>query len=356
MRIYLAGTSVSNPPDEPKLQELFKRGHKLHSYYHIPVLEKKWYQMNVKNKVDLFLDSGAFSAWTQGTHINIDEYIAFIKENKDSINIYANLDVISIDGSRPNEDTAAATYRNQKIMERHGLSPIPCFHFGEPFNYLYYYVENYEYLALGVAGIKGQQLIPWLNECFSNYICDKDGMPRIKVHGFAITSVPIMIKYPWYSVDSTSWVVTSRMGGLFIPRFNDGKYVYDEQSHKVMVSSRSPGMKEKGKHIDNVPQKERDVYLNYIHACGYTLGKSEFQKVSQTYILREHERWSDSKPKEKDARRMLERIIEPGLSNTYQLRDELNILYFLNLEASRPSWPWAFKVETTPQGFGLNDE
>lgn len=40
MHIYLAGTSVSNPEEEPRMSLLFKKGYKLHSYFHIPILKK----------------------------------------------------------------------------------------------------------------------------------------------------------------------------------------------------------------------------------------------------------------------------------------------------------------------------
>ena len=37
----------------------------------------------MKKPIDLFLDSGAFSAFTQDVEINLKDYIAFIKENQD---------------------------------------------------------------------------------------------------------------------------------------------------------------------------------------------------------------------------------------------------------------------------------
>ena len=80
-----------------------------------------------KNKVNLFLDSGAFSAFTQGAEINIVDYIAFIKKNKKYIETYAVLDVIG---------SAEKTWENQRIMEKAGLSPLPCFHFGEGVKWL----------------------------------------------------------------------------------------------------------------------------------------------------------------------------------------------------------------------------
>lgn len=58
MKIFLASTSVSSPEKQIKMQRLFALGSKLHAYYHIPLLEKKWFEMNTQNKVDLFLDSG----------------------------------------------------------------------------------------------------------------------------------------------------------------------------------------------------------------------------------------------------------------------------------------------------------
>ncbi len=45
--------------------------------------------------VDVFLDSGAFTAWTKRVEIDIQKYIEFIKQNQDVLTVYANLDVIS---------------------------------------------------------------------------------------------------------------------------------------------------------------------------------------------------------------------------------------------------------------------
>lgn len=304
--------------------------------------------MKENRKVDLFLDSGAFSAWTQKTSINIDEYIQFIKDNQGMIEVYANLDVIGIGGKQPNELTAKATLENQKIMEKAGLKPMPCFHFGEPMKYLDYYVKNYDYIALGVAGNSGTKLIPWLNVCFSEHICDDEGMPKIKIHGFAVTSLKLMMMYPWYSVDSTSWVVTGRMGSIFIPPFKNGDWAYDVNPFKIAVSSRSPGIKDAGKHIESVSKSEKAFYLDYITEKGYKLGKSEFKKVKQDYLLLENERWNE--PKSKNDLREVEVIMEVGISNRYQLRDEMNIIYFLDLEKNSKPWPWPFKMKGVQDG------
>lgn len=304
-----------------------------------------------KNKVSLFLDSGAFSAWTRGVEINIWDYIEFIKQHVDVLEVYVNLDVIG-DHREDKRIAAEKTFQNQKIMEDAGLSPLPVFHVGEPFEYLTYYVTKYDYIGLGgMVGVPKATLLPWLDECFEKYICDIRGIPRIKVHGFGMTSFWAMFRYPWFSVDSTSWVKTGRMGSIYVPRFKDGKWDYRKDPWKIAVSSQSPTAKEVGKHITSISPRQRQIVLDYIHAKGYTLGKSRFKEVDQSYKLKENEQWFGKKPKDKNAKRIVEVIEEPGLCNIYQFRDELNIIYFQDLERHMPEWPWPFKKEQKVQGF-----
>src|SRR5690606_18275566 len=205
--------------------------------------------------VDTFLDSGAFSAWTKGMEIDIQKYIEFIKQNQDVITVYANLDVISPDRfSMGTKESAEKTLRNQKNMEEADLSPLPVFHIGEPFEYLEYYVNHYDYIGLGgMVGKSKQTLSPWLDVVFGKYVCDERGYPKVKVHGFGLTSVTLMVKYPWYSVDSTTWTVNARLGKVFVPRLIEGKWVYDEKFWIISISARSPEKKEAGKHFDTLP-------------------------------------------------------------------------------------------------------
>lgn len=296
--------------------------------------------------VELFIDSGAFSAFTQGVKIDLDEYIAFIKQYKDIISVYANLDVIG---------DAAGTLANQKQMEKAGLKPLPCFHYGEPVKYLQYYLERHDYIALGgmAAGPSGATLSStdkgkWLDILFSKYICDEDGMPRVKVHGFGLTSLKLMLRYPWYSVDSTSWVVTGRMGSIYVPK--PWAHSLDEV-WKVSLSNRSPNQSEAGKHLSSFSPNQRQYVLEYIEKKGYKLGKSEFKTESADYALKDKERWNG---KAKGNQREVEMIIESGVCNDYRKRDEINIIYFLDLEKAMPKWPWAFKLTGEGrQGFGI---
>ena len=299
--------------------------------------------MEKEKRVELFLDSGAYSAWSQNEEINIDDYIQFIKEHKDVIDVYANLDVIG---------DAEATWKNQLYMEKKGLKPLPVFHYGEDIKYLKMMLDKkYEYIGLGgMVPISTGDLIHWLDNLFKNYLCDSKGMPIIKIHGFGLTSLKIMLRYPFFSVDSTSWVVTGRMGSIYIPKKKNGIWIYDEDSWKICVSNRSPNKGEAGKHIDTMTPMEKKILLEYIEEKGYKLGKSSYKWVPFEYELKDNERFCEKKPA-KPADREVEVIEERGVSNVYQLRDEINILYFLDLETSMPKWPWAFKLQESQKGY-----
>lgn len=287
-------------------------------------------------QVDLFIDSGAFSAWKQSSEIQVEDYIQFIKEYQDVIDIYANLDVIG---------DPIRTWKNQRKMEKAGLEPLPVFHYGNDLYWLKWYLNyGYPYISLGgMVPVSTNDLITWLDDLFLNHLTDSDGYPVIKVHGFGLTGLRLMLRYPWFSVDSTSWVITGRMGSVYVPRMSNGKWIYDVNSWKVAVSSKSPTTKEAGKHITTLPPRERKVILEYINEKGYKLGESRFVDVDKNYEPKEGEKWAGKKPPENETKRTLEVIDEPGISNQYQQRDEMNIIYFLDLESRMPEWPWPFK-------------
>jgi hypothetical protein len=311
-----------------------------------------------KKRVELFLDSGAFSAWAKGAKIDLQDYIAFIKRHARAIDRYANLDVIgaSQDGEtnqQASERAAKATWDNQMTMEKAGLTPMPCYHYGEDIKWLNKYLDRgHKYIALGgMVPISTAQLIHWLDDLFGGSLANADGTPRVKVHGFGLTSLRLMLRYPWFSVDSTSWVLTSRMGSIYVPREIQGKWSYDVDSWKVAVSSQSPNKKEAGKHISTYSPLEQKTILRYLESKGYKLGQSEFRYELENYELAEGERWSGKA--DGYGERMVEKVLEVGICNSYRQRDELNIIFFRDLEQSMPKWPWSFQKQQRTSGFGL---
>jgi len=171
-----------------------------------PFIKKK----KLRIKQNWFIDSGAFSVFTKNLQIDIDEYIEFVLKN--DLKLYASLDVIG------NE---SATYKNYLYMKNSKANKqIPAFHYGEDIKYLKIYLKESKYVAIGgVAQLKSNtnKLISFLNKCFSEISKHKD----VKIHGYALNNWKILTRYPFYSVDATSWLNPNIYGQHF--KFNDGK-------------------------------------------------------------------------------------------------------------------------------------
>lgn len=152
----------------------------------------------------------------------LDGYIEYLLDHIDELEMYVSLDIIF---------NAKASWEMQKYMESCGLNPLPVFHQGEDWKYLKRYIDNYEYIGLGglAQNASERSYAAFGDEAFK-MICKKDGSPRVKVHGFAMTSIQLMTRYPWYSCDSSTWVSLSRNGWARFPRFNkDGEYAWLER-------------------------------------------------------------------------------------------------------------------------------
>jgi len=288
-------------------------------------------------KISVFLDSGAFSSFTKKVDINIEQYIDFIKSNADLLDHYSVLDVIG---------DAKATLKNQSIMEKNGLKPIPCYHYGDDPNYLKTYIANYDYISIGgMVPISTKDLIPWLTSIFSDFICDESGIPKVKVHGFGLTTLELMFEFPWFSVDSASWAFTGAFGSILIPLKINGIPFHNLPPSRIKISDRASQDTAEAIHFKTLSPAEQKYVLDYIISKGFKLGISSYKEVDKKYKLQENERWV-IKNKEVEVREEL------GVSNDHNMRDKCNIQYFVELEQHFRPWPWAFKSNKL-EGFGL---
>lgn len=176
-----------------------------------------YHGMDIKNKDELLdraggkniiIDSGAFSAWTKKIIIDIDQYIALCKElflsRKENM-YFVNLDVIPGDfGRKPTKDeiekSAQKGWNNMEHMENNGIKCIHVFHQHEDFKWLDKLVKHQEYIGISPANdVTKQQRMVWLDQVFGRI------KNTVKTHGFGATAQEIIHRYPWFSVDSTSW-------------------------------------------------------------------------------------------------------------------------------------------------------
>lgn len=216
-----------------------------------------------------FLDSGAFSAKNQKQVISLDEYCTFLHKYKDQVDMYCGLDIIPADGSAEAKRQAASyTLWQQQEMERRGLKPVPCFHAGEPEEYLAHYAENYPYIALG--GMVDYEISDWLHHVWTHYLINPDGTAKVKVHGFGMTSLSLMQKFPWESVDSTTWLIHSKLGLISLPPWKHGEWDYAKKPLLLGVGDKSSMKKDEGTHISNLSKPQRELAEQYLAQYGFT--------------------------------------------------------------------------------------
>lgn len=148
----------------------------------------------------LFLDSGAFGAFTRGQQIDLAYYCEFIKKHPGKFYPYASLDVIG---------DWRGSARNWDAMRAQGVSAMPTFHMNSPTEELKRLCGESDYLALGgVVGATEETMRPWLDKCWRTI---RDFWPK-KVHVFGVMAQWCLERYPWYSADSSSALVGAGMG------------------------------------------------------------------------------------------------------------------------------------------------
>lgn len=166
--------------------------------------------------VDVFADSGAYSALTCGTTVDEDEYIRWVERWASHFTVAAGPDVIG--------DPVATRDATLRMRERVTSIPVlPTFHVGEDWRYLDFWAERTDYLALGgmVPFVRRPKLLTrWCAEAFRRI------PPTTRVHGFGLTTMSMLQRFPWYSADSSTWANALRFASLRL---------FDEQRGRIAI-------------------------------------------------------------------------------------------------------------------------
>lgn len=226
----------------------------------LPILKSFWYRkealIDMQYTDNFFLDSGAYSAFTQNDEIAVEEYAAFLHEYKDKITTAASLDAIG---------DAKKSYVIYKLLTgTMECDVIPVFHCREDISWLVKYLDmDVPYIALGgMVPETTKWLYGWLDNLWENYLTDSKGKPRLKVHGFGLTVASLMERYPWYSADSTTWLVGSRFGNAVVN--------YPGRSlAQIPISLRHPTVKKgSSNHIKQLSTVEVNWFMQQLEKSG----------------------------------------------------------------------------------------
>lgn len=280
MKLYIAGIYTSNFKIGGSLYNRLTDGEKalrhsvssvLESYHYIG--RQSYVDALRTDKQRVFLDSGAFSAFTKGVEVDLPAYCEYVKRN---IDIIEHVDGIPLASVLDGIGDPLKTWQNQQAMERLGVRPLPCFHYGEDERYLEWYLANYDYITLGgMVPISTKDLLIWLDRIWDKYLTDGSGRPRIRVHGFGLTAYVLMQRYPWFSVDSSSWVQQAANGNIVLTDYRIGSVIY------LPVSDKSPTRRQDGRHIDTMTEIERELLWEHAKKAG-----SDIERLKAEYVSR----------------------------------------------------------------------
>ena len=165
--------------------------------------------------MEFMIDSGAFTIWNTGGSVDREELLAFYQAIKTHFPNAHFINLDSIPGKRGQKPNAAEVKRaceeswdNYMWFKSKGFEVLPVFHEDDEWEYLHRMMKETDYIAISPANDSStKRRIKWLDKVYTILKAD------YKTHGLAATSVQLLKRYPFYSVDSINWKAASIYGG-----------------------------------------------------------------------------------------------------------------------------------------------
>lgn len=280
----------------------------------------------------LFLDSGAHSLYNE--HVKgkkgdsrwvfyqkegkftrefrkyLDLYVEFVRKYKSGIDHYVTVDVIY---------NPELSWQSLKYLEDKGLNPVPVIHARTPLKWIVKHIEaGYKYIGFGGLGQESSKWsYHWWGDQAFNVVCDqKSRLPLVKVHGFAMASPELMIRWPWYSIDTASWAKLAGFGAIYVPHKRNGKFDFSVDPYYMATGHRSRKLKKTRGHYHTVFPMERKVLEEWLEFVDVPIGSVKDGEMD-----------------------------EYGVISSYNARAVANIRYFQLLAESVPKWPWPNNIK-----------
>lgn len=206
MKIY--HVAVDSSRAETEVLQKVKPPNLLLSYFYFRNKSLREFINKIGYQPNIMLDSGAYSAWNKGKGIALTDYMNYIRDNKEYITYYINLDVFG-----DNE----LSYDYYQILKKKGFQPIPVVQYGDDHKewLTRYYEAGERYIALGgTVPIKNKWVVSEWIKILTWYYSD------VKFHLLGSSSRKIIDHCDIYSCDSSTWFMMAING---YPRHIKGK-------------------------------------------------------------------------------------------------------------------------------------
>jgi hypothetical protein len=247
---------------------------------------------------DIMIDSGAFTSWNIGKVMQLKDLIDYnhmmIARYPQHRFVFIALD--KIPGSRGRTATESEiasaveeSYFNfvTMLQEFPNHKVLPVYHSGEDKFIRDRYLSHVPYICLSMnQNLDESQRVKWATEAY---------VPGFDFHGLAATGNRMLSQVNWFSVDSSSWIVTAAMGAILYP--------FGTELRPLAISKDSSLRHDMGKHYLNMSPTEREYVDNFIRSKGY-----DPDSMTTHYIDRmcwNIERWNDNL--------WVKKIVEPNM-------------------------------------------
>lgn len=224
-----------------------------------------------KGKIEIMLDSGAFTAWGKGKEIELDPliniYSELIETYEDNLKAVWLINLDKIPGQRGRTATPEEIEEAERISDKNfnvlqkmfGPRVLPVFHQNESGERLKTVGQMGAYICISPRNDLGEKhRISWAAEVHT--LLRGTGW---RTHGLATTGMSMANMVPWYSADSAWWLQTAINGSIM--------YLSQEGIIKtLLVSQQSPGRKDKNQHYISIAKKAQQYIDERLAVHGYT--------------------------------------------------------------------------------------
>lgn len=223
---YFSGMSYQDMKRRLNVDQLFSQWHERKGIESLIEYKKE----HPEHTGRIMVDSGSFTAYTKGVHIDVDDYLKFIDKIGDYVTVFVAVDDVP-DPMNMDYTKAETTWNNYLYMAER-VRPelrdklIPVFHYGEDFKWLRNMLEykhpdgshiKYIGLAISLEGTKKVR-INWGRECMR--VISESSNPNVMTHAFGVGVKSVLDNITVTSTDATSWVKRAAYGMISIDDYS----------------------------------------------------------------------------------------------------------------------------------------